>query len=138
MEGVPKAGRLTADLDPPGFDTLAALMGGKELKGEKVLLFRAPKPVEDPLATRARLHEAVQTAEKALRDAHRNAERAESALAKANERAATVEKQKQEVEARHAEAKEAVRLASSDAKKTAQAVADAERSLTRAKGVLKQ
>jgi hypothetical protein len=137
MEGVPAAGRLTADVDPPGFDTLAALMGGKEHKGEKVLLFR-PKPVEDPTATRTRLHEAVQTAEKALRDAHRNAERAESALAKANERAATVEKQKQDVEARYAEAKEAVRLASSDAKKTAQAVADAERSLTKAKGALEQ
>ena len=123
-------------MDPPGFDTLAALMGGKDLDVKKVLLFRAPKAVEDPAATRARLHEAVQTAEKALRDAHRNAERAESALAKANERAATVEKQKQEVEARYTEAKEAVRLAWSDAKKRAQAVADAERSLAKAKGAL--
>jgi len=135
MEGVPKPGRLTAELDPPGFDTLAALMGGKEHKGEKVLLFR-PKPVEDAPATRARLQEAVQTAEKTLREAHRNAERAESALAKANARAATVEKQKQEVEARYTEAKEAVRQASSDARKTAQALADAERALTRAKGAL--
>ena len=136
MEGVPKAGRLTADLDPPGFDTLAALMGGKKLEAEKVLLFRAPKPVEDPAATRARLHEAVQATKKTLREAHRDAERAESALAKANARAATVEKQKQEIEARYAEAKEAARLASSEAKKTAQAVADAERSLTKAKGAL--
>ena len=95
MEGVPKAGRLTADLDPPGFDTLAVLMGGKKLEAEKVLLFRTPKPVEDPAATRARLHEGVQTAEKALREAHRDAERAESALAKANARVAAVEKQKQ-------------------------------------------
>jgi hypothetical protein len=138
MKGVPMAGRLTADLDPPGFDTLAALMGGKDFDSKKVLLFRAPKPVEDRAATRARLHEAVQTAEKALRDAHRNAERAESALAKANARAATVEKQKQEIEAHYAEAKEAARLASSEAKKTAQAVADAERSLTKAKGALEQ
>src|SRR5258705_5578623 len=43
MEGVPKAGRLTADLDPPGFDALAVLMGGKKLEAEKVLLFPAPK-----------------------------------------------------------------------------------------------
>jgi hypothetical protein len=134
MEGVPKAGRLTADLDPPGFDTLAVLMGEKKLQAEKVLLFRAPKPVEDPAATRARLHEAAQAAEKALREAHRDAERAESALAKANARAAAVEKQKQEIEARYAEAKEAVRLASSEAKKTAQAVANAERTLAKAKG----
>jgi len=134
MEGVPRAGRLTVDLDPPGFDTLAALMGGKDIEAKKVLLFRAPKPVEDPAAARARLREAVQTAEKALREAHRNAERSESALAKANARAATVEQQKQEIETRYAEAKEAVRLASAEAKKTAQAVADAERSLTKAKG----
>jgi hypothetical protein len=134
MEGVPNAGRLTADLDPPGFDTLAALMGGKNL-AEKVLLFRAPKSVEDPAAARARLHEAVKAAEKALREAHRDAERAESALAKTNARAAAVEKQKQEIEARHAEAKEAVRLAASVAKKAAQAVVSAERSLAKAKGM---
>ena len=137
MEGVPRAGRLTAELEPPGFDTLAVLMGGKKLEAEKVLLFRAPKPIEDPAATRTRLREAVQAAEKALREAHRDAERAESALAKANARVAAVEKQKQEIDARYAEAKEAARLASSEAKKTAQAVADAERSLARAKGTLK-
>jgi hypothetical protein len=135
VEGVPRAGRLTADLDPPGFDTLAVLMGGKKLEAEKVLLFR-PKPVEDPAAMRARLHEAAQAAEKALREAQRDAERAESALAKANARVAAVEKQKQEIEARYAEAKEAARLASSDAKKTAQAVTAAERSLAKAKGTL--
>ena len=136
MEGVPKAGRLTADLDPPGFDTLAALMGGKDLDVKKVLLFRAPKRAEDPVAAHARLRETVQASEKALREAHRDAERAKSALAKANARAAAVETQKQEIEARYAEAKEAVRLASSDARRTAQAVADAERSLAKAKGAL--
>jgi hypothetical protein len=136
MEGVPRAGRLTAELDPPGFDTLAVMMGGKKLEAEKVLLFRAPKPVEDPAAMRARLHEAVQAAEKARREANRDAERAESALAKANARVAAVEAQKQEIEARYAEAKDAARLASSEAKKAAQAVADAERSLAKAKGTL--
>jgi hypothetical protein len=135
-DGAPKAGRLIADLEPPGFDTLAALMGGKKLQAAKVLSFRAPKPVEDPTAARARLREAVQAAEKALREARRDAERAESALAKANARIAAVEKQRQEIETRYAEAKEAARIASSDAKKTAQAVADAERLLAKAKGTL--
>lgn len=134
--GVPRAGRLTADLDPPGFDTLAALMGGKAFDAEKVLLFRAPKPVEDPAAIRARLREAVQAAEKVLREARGEAERAESALAKANARAAAVEKQKQEIETRYAEARQAARLASTNAQKTAQAVADAERSLAKAKEAL--
>jgi len=132
MEGVPRAGRLTADLDPPGFDTLAVLMGGKKVEAEKVLLFRAPKPVDDAAALRARLHEAAQAAEKARRDA----ERADSALAKANAHVVAVEKQKQEIEARYADAKEAARLASSEAKKAAQAAADAERSLAKAKGRL--
>lgn len=136
MEGVPRAGRLTAELDPPGFDALAALMGGKKLEADKVLLFRAPKRVEDPAAARARLREAVQAAEKALREARRDAERAQSALAKANAYAATVEEQKQEIERRYVEAKEAARLASSEAKNTAQAVADAERSLAKAKGAI--
>ena len=129
MDGVPEAGRLTADLDPPGFDALAALMGGKKPEAAKVLYFRAPKPAEDPAAARAARLEAVRAAEKALREAHRNAERAESALAKATARA-------EEIEARYAEAKEEARLASSEARKTAQAVADAERSLAKAKGAL--
>jgi hypothetical protein len=137
MEGVPRAGRLTAELDPPGFDTLAVLMGGKKRQAEKVLLFPGPKPVEEPAAMRARLHETVRAAEKRLREAHRDAERTESALAKANARVAAVEKQKQEIEARYAEAKEAARLASNEAKKSAQAAADAERSLAKARGMLK-
>ena len=106
-DGAPRAGRLTADLDPPGFDTL---------------LVHAPRPTEDPAAPRARLREAVQAAEKALREAQRDAERAESALAKANARAV--------------EAQEAARLAASEAKKAAQAVTDAERTLAKAKGAL--
>ena len=136
MEGVPRAGRLTTEVEPPGFDTLAVLMGDKKLQAEKVLLFRTPKPTEDPAAARARLQEVVQTAEKALREAHRDAERAESSLTKANARVAAVEKQKQEIEARYAEAKEAARLASSEAKKTAQAVVHAERSLAKAQEML--
>ena len=136
VAGVPKAGLLEADLDPPGFDTLAALMGEKKPDAQKVLLFRAPKPVEAPAATRARLQEAVQAAEKALRQTRRDAERAESALTKANARAAAVEKQKKEIEARYAEAREATQRASSEARKTAQAVADAERSLAKAKSQL--
>jgi hypothetical protein len=135
-EGVPRAGRLTAELEPPGFDALAGLMGGKKLQAEKVLLFRTPKPAEEPAVIRARLREAVQAAEKTLREAHRDAERAESALTKANARVAVVEAQKQELEARYAEAKEAARTASSEAKKTAQAVASAERAVAKAKETL--
>jgi hypothetical protein len=131
-EGVPKAGRLTADLDPPGFDALAAVMGGAKIDSARVLRFRAPKPADDPAASRA----AVQAAEKALREARREAERAEAALKKTNARTEAVEKEKQRIEARYAEAKEEARAVSNEAKKAAQAVADAERSLARAKAAL--
>jgi hypothetical protein len=132
-EGTPVAGRLTADLDPPGFDALAAVMGGTKFDSAKVLAFRTPKPVEDPAAARARAREAVQSAEKVLREAFREAAAAESALTKANARFGAIEKQKQEIEARYAEAKEEARKAASEAKKAAQAVAHAERSLAEAK-----
>ena len=135
-EGGPRAGRLTADLDPPGFDALAAVMDGAKIGSAKVLSFRTPRPAEDPAAARARAREAVQAAEKVLREAQREAARAQTALTKANARTAAVEKQKQEIEARYAEAKEEARAASNEAKKAAQAVADAERSLARAKAAL--
>lgn len=129
-EGAPAAGRLTADLDPPGFDALAAVMGGAKIAAANVLPFRAAgKPAEDPAAARARAREAVQVAEKALREARREAAAADAALAKATARTAAIEKQKEEIEARYAEAREEARAASSDAKKAAQAVAQAERSL---------
>ena len=135
-DGVPKAGRLTADLDPPGFDALAALMSGKKIEPAKVLLFRSPKPAEDRTAARARAREGVQDAEKALRAARREAERAETAQTRADARVATVEKQKQEIDARYAEAKDEARAASSEAKKAALAVADAERALAKAQAAL--
>ena len=135
-DGVPKAGRLIADLDPPGFDTLAELMGGKKLEPAKVLAFRNPKPVEDPKAAHARAREAVQEAEKTLRAARREAEQAEAALTKANTRTAAVEKQKQEIDARYLESKEQARAAASEVKKRAQAVADAERAVAKARAAL--
>lgn len=135
-DGVPRAGRLSAELEPPGFDTLAALMGGKKIEPGTVLRFRpaAKPPVEDPAVTRAAQREAVQAAEKALRAARQEAKHADAALAKANAGLAAVEKQKEEIEKRYADAKEKARLASSDAKKAAQAVADAERAVAKAKG----
>ncbi|MGH9458081.1 MAG: hypothetical protein ACRD2J_10635 [Thermoanaerobaculia bacterium] len=132
-DGAPKAGRLSADLDPPGFDALAAVAGGTKTESGKVLSFRAPKPAEDPVAVRARAREA---AEKALREARREAAAAEAAQEKAIGRIVALEKQKQEIESRYAEAKEEARNAAKKAKAAAQAVADAERSLARMKTAL--
>jgi hypothetical protein len=132
-EGAPQPGRLTADLDPPGFDALAAVMGGAKLQTAKVLAFRAPKKEKDPARERAEAREAVKAAEKRLREAKREVERAQAALTKAESRTAAVEKQKEAIDARYAEAKDEARTASADARDAAQRVADAERALARAK-----
>lgn len=132
-KGAPEIGRLTDDLDPPGFEALAAVMGGASIESAKLLTFRARKPVEDPAAARIRARNDLKAAEKALRDRTREADEAQRALAKANARAAALEKQKEEIEARHAEATEEARAASVEAKKAARALADAERSVARAK-----
>jgi hypothetical protein len=134
-DGAPQPGRLTADLEPLGFDGLAALMDGKKLEPAKVLQFRRTakekQSAEEMAAAKERAREAVRNAEKALRDAEREAERANATLAKATARTAAVEKQKQEIEARLAQAKEEAREASGEAKKAAQAVLDAQRALER-------
>jgi hypothetical protein len=137
-DGGPRAGRLTAELDPPGFEALGAFMVGKKV--ENVLTFRPkpkPKPaVEDPKVVRARAREAVQEAEKALREARQVAAQAERAMLKANARTAAIEKEKEEIEAKYVEAKEEGRTASNEAKKAMSLVEDAEKAVTRAKAEL--
>jgi hypothetical protein len=157
-DGAPQAGRLTDDLDPPGFEALAALVprpgGGKGAsEPSKLLQFRQEqraaakhkKTAEDEAAQKAKAREAVQAAERALREAQREAERAEAALKKAAARAKAAEKEKQEFEARYekiqeeaqAAAKEARRVAEA-AETAAQAVADAERDVERARAALEE
>ena len=139
-EGAPQAGRLTTDLEPLGFDGLAALMGGAKLEPAKVLQFRIArdqkKSAEDTAAARAQAKENVKAAEKVLTAAQRSAGRAEAALEKATERAEAIERQKQDIDARYADAKEAARVASAEAKKAAQTVSSAEKAVERARAAL--
>lgn len=136
----PQPGRLTADLEPLGFDGLAALLDGKKLEPAKVLQFRRAiqekKSAEEAAAAQARAREAVKAAEKALATARQEAQRAEAALAKASARAQAVEKQKQELELRLSQAQEEARAASREVKEAAQAVVSAERALERARAAL--
>jgi hypothetical protein len=158
-DGAPQAGRLTDDLDPPGFEALAALVprpgGGKEsTEPSRLLQFRnesrargakEKKTTEDRAALRVEARDAVQAAERALRDAQRDAERAEAALKKAAAKAKAAENEKAEVEKRYekiqeealAASKEARRVAQ-DAEQAAQAVTDAERELEKARATLLQ
>jgi hypothetical protein len=120
-----QAGRLTADLEPLGFDGLAALLDGKKLPPANVLQFRRAEPAKkvdtkidarraEEAAAAARAKEAVKAAERTLAAAQREAERTEASRAKAEQEA---------------------RAAAAEAKKAAHAVAEAERALAKAREV---
>ena len=157
VPNAPQAGQLVEDVDPPGFETLAALVpsvGG--VKGREgtgaVLRFeprqkpaRARKTGREPdahereearKAQEAEQRAARQRAERELRDAQRAAETAEAALKKAAarlkdaERAkAAIEAQLEKADAELSDARQHARRATAEAEDAAQAVTDAERAL---------
>jgi flagellar biosynthesis GTPase FlhF len=160
VDGAPAAGHLTADVDPPGFEALAALVpngaaGGHSGGEPRVLQFRATRPPrsrrklseeerqrqeqEERRAAKAAAKAALQAAEKTLRDARRDAERAEAALKKAAAAAKEAEKARAEIEARYEKlvaaaesTKTEARRVAVEAEEAAQAVEDAERALEKA------
>ena len=121
---VPRAGRLVDDVDPPGFEALAALVPrvGKSRRGEteptRVLPFRqekARKPAkrkaaspeeerkrqeEERRAQTAAAKAAVAAADRALQDARKVAERAEAALKETAARVKDTDKERAELEKR--------------------------------------
>lgn len=154
----PRAGRLTDDVDPPGFETLAALVPtvGRGRTGgvpTRVIPFqqrarkekRAPKNDADEQRARlAAAKAAVQEAERALRAAQKNAHAAEEALKKAAARAKEIEKVRADAEQRlekaaaDAEAaRQQARRVAAEAEDAAQALEDAERALEKATRELK-
>lgn len=139
-------GRLTSDLEPLGFDALAALLDGVAFEPARVLPFRsaqkagaAPsriKDAEEKAAARARAKEALKAAEKKLKTARNDAERAEAAAAKAAAHADVLEKEKREAEALHRKAEKAAREAADEAARTARSLAEAERAVALARKAL--
>jgi len=158
----PAAGRLTSDVEAPGFEALAALVpqvgrASTHTAEPRVLAFRNTKPsgahkkklspeearrqeAAEQRAQRAAAKAAVHEAEKALRDARKVAERAEAALKKAAANAKDADKAKAEIEARYEKltaaadaARQNARRIASEAEDAAQAVEDAERALEKAK-----
>ena len=159
---VPKAGRLTDDIDPPGFEALAALVPreGSSRGGaaSRVIPFqpkkakpRASRRKQDPAeeakereaerkAQLAAAKAAVQDGERALRDARKAAAHAEAALRKAAAHAKETERVKDDLgktlEKASADADAArqdARKVASKAEEAAQAVDEAERALEKAK-----
>lgn len=155
----PRGGQLTDDVDPPGFETLAALIPsvgeGKAGDGRGAVLRFAPKPQrtagrkrkeddedreEARKAQAAAAKAAVQTAERGVRDAQRTAEQAEAALKKAAarlkdaERAkAALDQQLEEATTELNDARQVARRITGEAEEAAQAVTDAERALDKAR-----
>jgi hypothetical protein len=156
LEGAPAPGRLTADVDPPGFEAISALAprqgGDKPARpngDSRVLAFRAnqrgaangkgaQKGAGDAKARDAERRKAAQArikaAERALTEARRDAATAETALKKAAAKLRDIEKEKKDLEARLEKviaaaetARQAARKTASEAAGAAQVVEDAER-----------
>ena len=164
--GAPPAGRLTDDVDPPGFEALAALVprGSSASAGHaapRVIPFNQRKP-EPPKRKRgdskedarhaeaerrakeAEARKALQQAERALADARRAAERARTKMKTAAARAKAADKAKAAVESRFEKLSAAAEAARQDARRVAgqaeeaaQAVDDAERAVKSAREQLK-
>ena len=162
----PQAGRLTDDIDPPGFEALAALVpqvgGGKRAGHEptRVIPFQqktreprrrkgspeeeARRREEERKAEIASARTAIADAERVLKEARRTAEQAEAALKKAAARAKEAERDKEAIERQYEKLNAAFEAARGEARKVAteaedaaQAVEDAERELEKAQGALR-
>jgi hypothetical protein len=151
-DGAPQPGRLVDDLDPPGFEAIAALVprpgGGKgasepsrllQFRQEERARAKQKKTADDRSVLKARAREAVEAAERVLREAQRDAEQAEAALKEAAARAKAAEQERAALEERYEQlrteaqtaAREARRVAE-QAEEAAQAVTEAERELEKA------
>ena len=144
----PQAGRLTADVDPPGFEALAALVprgahhaarAPKDADGTqappRVIPFNQPKPEPkrkggdakeearrreaERRAKQAEAQKELREAERALARARRDAERARAAMKDAAARAKAAEKAKAALESRFEKLSAAAEAARQDARRVA-------------------
>lgn len=149
LEGAPAAGRLTADVDPPGFETISALAprsaGDRPARpagDARVLAFHANKRTaangkgahrganEATAKTRdaerrKAAQAALKAAERTLAEAKRDAASAEAAMKKAALKLKDAEKEKKDLDARLEKATAAAESARQAARKTASEAADA-------------
>ena len=155
-EATPAAGRLTNDIDPPGFEALASLVpSGRSDRStsaggpNRVLPFvsqrrrAAPDKKLSPEEHRERLAAAtaaIREAQRSLEEAQRNEARAEAALKKAAALAKETKKEHDALSARMEKvaadaekARDEARRVAAEAEEATQAVADAERALEQAR-----
>ena len=156
VEDGPTPGRLTQDVDPPGFETLASLISsGRTTKAGPEITRNSPSQKSKATKTRSDVQErrqleekrqtkiaaaklSLQTARKSLAEARAQLQRLESAQKKTSAEAQEAQKRKHEAEERlkHSRlvAEEAVKRASSiaeDARDAAKSVEEANREVAR-------
>ena len=158
----PRAGHLTADVDAPGFEALAALIpqppegglhnrkgGGEPSKvipfARKQARVRSKDPKErkqqeeaDRKARLAAATAAIQAADKSLADARKDAARAEVALKKAAARAKEAERRKEAISARYETLTAEAEKARQDARKVAAEAEEAAQAVTDAERAVEQ
>jgi hypothetical protein len=149
--GVPAAGQLMADVDPPGFEVLSALVprsnGKRGTRGEpsRVIPFRpsaraTPAKKLSPAARQQQEEKerqaqrkaamaAVRDAERALREARKAVAHSQAALRKAAAHAKITEKAKAELEKQFEKASADADAARQEARRVASAAEDAAQSL---------
>ncbi|HEV8316994.1 MAG TPA: hypothetical protein VGQ10_06270 [Vicinamibacterales bacterium] len=163
-EGAPPAGRLTDDLEPPGFEALAALVprdGGNKREGDtsRVLQFRqetrkpraqtarratldpeeeARRRQEELNARRAAAREKVQAAEQTVQEARGGVEEAEAALKQAASKTKAAEQEKAEAEQRFEQASAAATEATREARAVARRAEEAAQALSDAERELER
>ena len=153
LPNAPRAGRLSDDVESPGFETLAALVPRVGASGQsegpsriipfqhKTTTAKKKAPAVERKAQAAAAARAVRDAERALRDARTHAQKAETALKTAAARAKEAEKERAAIETKLEKAaadadaaRQHARRVAAEAEDAAQAVEDAERALEQARG----
>ncbi len=146
----PAAGRLTQDVDPPGFESLASLMAGAGTIGftrPRAAAKTRPEPATTVEAREAKqLREAnitaaklsLQQAKRTLADARARAQSLESAHKKAYSEAKEAEKYKREAEEHLKKAASTAELATRRAKSVATEVEEAAREVEEAKRAIEK
>ena len=144
LSGGPQLGRLTEDVDPPGFESLAGLVSNAQMEPAPQKTPVVPFPPSAGSTARTAKAE-LQTAERTLRQTQTMKHDADAALKKAMAHANQTEKERREAEERFKKAREADDAArkrlddlTMEVEKAAKALQDAERDVERARKQLKE
>ena len=149
LPGGPHCGRLAADLDPPGFEVLAALIPDADVRQppRKQVAASAAGAVRGSEKTKqskiAEAKASLRDAERTLKETRAEAGAMDSSLKKANQEVKEAEKQKRYLEAQFRMASDALdeaerraRAAAERAEEAARAVEDATRGVEKASEAL--